>query len=377
MHETRLAAGFAKTPFRPRLLRLGDDADVGLGLFPLAEDLLGLVVVDGPGDDHVLALLPVDRRGDLVVRGQLKRVDHAEHLVEVAPGGHRVDEDQLHLLVRADDEHVADGLVVGGRAVGGVAGDVGAEHPVRLGDFEVVVADDRVVRARALCLFDVVGPEVVLAGRVDREADDLRVALVELGLDLGHVAELGGADRSEVLGVGEEDCPPVSDPLVELDLALGRLRREVRRGVTDRQCHLFPPRYRSFASLYKVKRPVSSGFGCRAYDYHELRSCSNAASNVSCGCAPSTRSRRSSRKAGTPLTPIACASAVDRRTRSACRSDASTSSVPSSPTAPAIDRRTSWSPMSCASTQYASIVRSKNGSYRSWARACSASRCAS
>ena len=37
--------------------------------------------------------------------------------------------------------------------------------------------------------------------RVDAQADELDVALGELGLDLGHVAELGGADRGEILGV--------------------------------------------------------------------------------------------------------------------------------------------------------------------------------
>ena len=36
-----------------------DDADVGLRRLPLAETLLGLVVGDRAGDDHVLALLPV------------------------------------------------------------------------------------------------------------------------------------------------------------------------------------------------------------------------------------------------------------------------------------------------------------------------------
>ena len=85
----------------------------GLGSFQLAEDLLGLVVGDRAGDDHVLALLPVDRGGDPVLGGQLQGVDHPQDLVEVAAGGHRVDQDQLDLLVRADDEDVADGLVVG------------------------------------------------------------------------------------------------------------------------------------------------------------------------------------------------------------------------------------------------------------------------
>ena len=48
--------------------------------------------------------------------GQLQRVDHTQHLVEVAPSRHRVDEDQLDLLVWADDEHVAHRLVVGRNA---------------------------------------------------------------------------------------------------------------------------------------------------------------------------------------------------------------------------------------------------------------------
>src|SRR5256885_10537938 len=65
-------------------LRLGHDPDVRLRRVPLTEDLLCIIVRDGAGDDHVVALLPVDRRRNLVVRGQLERVEHAEHLVEVA-----------------------------------------------------------------------------------------------------------------------------------------------------------------------------------------------------------------------------------------------------------------------------------------------------
>jgi hypothetical protein len=38
-----------------------------------------------------------------------------------------------------------------------------------------------------------------------RQADDLHIAQVELGLDLGHLAELGRADRGEVLGVREQN----------------------------------------------------------------------------------------------------------------------------------------------------------------------------
>jgi hypothetical protein len=41
----------------------------------------------------------------------------------------------------------------------------------------------------------------VVVDRIDGEADDLDVPAVELGLDLGHVAELGRANGGEVPGV--------------------------------------------------------------------------------------------------------------------------------------------------------------------------------
>jgi hypothetical protein len=90
-----------------------------------------------------------------VLGGELERVHDPQNLVEVAPGRHRIDEDQLDLLVRADHEHVAHGLVVGGRALRRVAAGVGGEHVVELGDREVPVADDGVVGRGALRLLDV------------------------------------------------------------------------------------------------------------------------------------------------------------------------------------------------------------------------------
>src|SRR5438552_8600587 len=99
-------------------LRLWHDADIGLRRLPaLWPQLLGVVVAHRACDDHVIAVLPVHRRRHLVLGRELQRVDDAQHLVEVAAGGHRVDQDQLALLVRPDHEHVVHGLVVGGRAL--------------------------------------------------------------------------------------------------------------------------------------------------------------------------------------------------------------------------------------------------------------------
>ena len=72
----------------------------------------------------------------------------------------------------------------------------------------------------------------MLVERVDREADDLDVALLELGLDARHVAELRRADRREVLRVREQHRPRVADPVVELDRALGRVGLEIGCYVT-------------------------------------------------------------------------------------------------------------------------------------------------
>jgi hypothetical protein len=57
---------------------LRHDADVGLRRLPtLRILLLGIVVGDRAGDDHVLALLPVHRSRDLVRGSELERINHA------------------------------------------------------------------------------------------------------------------------------------------------------------------------------------------------------------------------------------------------------------------------------------------------------------
>src|SRR5215475_2251409 len=95
------------------LLWLRHYADVRLGSRPAVRvGLPGFVVRDRTRDDDVLALLPIHRSRHLVLRRELQRVDDAQDLVEVAAGSHRVDENELDLLVRANHEHVPDGLVI-------------------------------------------------------------------------------------------------------------------------------------------------------------------------------------------------------------------------------------------------------------------------
>jgi len=73
----------------------------------------------------------------------------------------------------------------------------------------------------------------VVVHRVDRQADDLGVALVELGFQLRHGAELGGAHGGEILGVREQHRVARADPLVEIDPALRGVGLEIGGFVAD------------------------------------------------------------------------------------------------------------------------------------------------
>ena len=67
------------------------------------------------------------------------------------------------------------------------------------------------------------------------------IALFEFGLEAGHIAEFSGADRREILGVGEQDGPAIAHPFVKMDGALRGFGGEIRSGVVDAQ-HVLSPR---------------------------------------------------------------------------------------------------------------------------------------
>ncbi len=78
---------------------------------------------------------------------------------------------------------------------------------------------------------------LVVVDRIHGQSDHLDAALVKFGLQRRHAAELGRADRREILGMRKQHAPAVAQPLVEADIALGGVRLEIRRGVVDRQSH--------------------------------------------------------------------------------------------------------------------------------------------
>ena len=65
---------------------------------------------------------------------------------------------------------------------------------------------------------------------VGTQTDQLDTAGSELGLQLGEGTELGGADGGEVIGVGEENGPLVSNEVVEVDGTVRGLGIEVGGG---------------------------------------------------------------------------------------------------------------------------------------------------
>src|SRR4029077_5504976 len=99
--------------------------------------------------------------------------------------------------------------------------------------------DHGIIRRETLRLLDVVCPARMFVDRIDRQTDDLDAAFIELRLDLGHVAELGGADGGEILWMREQHGPFVADPIVKTDLAFGGFRFEIRRGIVDRESHVY------------------------------------------------------------------------------------------------------------------------------------------
>ena len=175
--------------------------------------------------------------------GELQRVDHAQDLVEVAAGAGRVGDDQADLLVRVDDEHRAHRERVVRVRVDHVVevGDLRSES-ARIGKLTVVSASPRCRRSSACgCR----------PGRPD-SADDLHVALVELGLELGDVPSSVVHTGVKSLGC-EKSTPQLSPrPFVEVDGSLGRLGREVGSLVSESQSHAHS--LSSFASVC----PVSS-----------------------------------------------------------------------------------------------------------------------
>jgi len=202
------------------------EAEVRLDLADLAELLLSILSRDGRGNDDIVTGKPVDGAGDTVLVSGLQSIDDTQDLGGVTAGGGGVGHDQTNLLGGVDNEDGADsqshalGVDVGGVLV--------VDHVEGVGDLALGVGDNGELEVGAGNLIDVLDPAVVGLDMVGTETNELDTARGELGLELGEGAQLGGTDGGEVIGVGEEDGPLVTDELVEVDGTVGGLGIEVR-----------------------------------------------------------------------------------------------------------------------------------------------------
>jgi hypothetical protein len=96
----------------------------------------------------------------------------------------------------------------------------------------------REVQSIAGDIFDVLYPALVTIQGIDAQADHFSIPLGELVLESGDPAELGGAHRGEVFGVGEEYGPAVAFPFVEADRTIGGFGCEVGGIVTKADRHM-------------------------------------------------------------------------------------------------------------------------------------------
>src|SRR4030081_2881607 len=91
---------------RPGLLRLRYGPKIRLVRFESSRVFqLRLLVVHRRWDDHVITGLPVNGRGNVMLRVELERIEDAQYFVEVTAAAHRIDKHQLDLLVRTNHEN--------------------------------------------------------------------------------------------------------------------------------------------------------------------------------------------------------------------------------------------------------------------------------
>lgn len=139
-------------------LRLGK-TQVRLDLTHVVELLLGVSSRDRRRHDHIITLLPVNRRHDTLLVARLQGVNHTKNLGRVATSRRRVHHRETDLLARVDDEDGPD------RERDALLGDVVqitlVDHVVKEGDLSLRVGDDGELEVCLRDFVDVVHPFAV------------------------------------------------------------------------------------------------------------------------------------------------------------------------------------------------------------------------
>src|ERR1035437_4668225 len=154
----------------------------------IAANLLSATVVLGL--DRFFAFVPAAGSQSAVLQG----VEHAQNLLRVAAHGEICDGDEADLVFRVHDE-------------GGALADagVGVQDAQRRRELALDVGEHG--EGQVLQGWLLIAPRPMNELRVDAGAQNLRIAVGELLVQLAEGGNLSGTDESEVLGPEEVDLP--------------------------------------------------------------------------------------------------------------------------------------------------------------------------
>jgi hypothetical protein len=141
-----------------------------------------------------LALVPASRTNFTVLFGELQRVDHADHFVDIAAERQIVNNLVTHYAVAVDQE---------GTTVSDAIGSLNVE---RLANFVPNVSDQSVLDGANAALFDWrIAPCAVRELAVNRHTDDFNIALLELVDTMVEGDQFAWANKSKVERVEEHN----------------------------------------------------------------------------------------------------------------------------------------------------------------------------
>jgi hypothetical protein len=95
--------------------------------------------------------------------------------------------------------------------------------------------------SHALGLQNIGGPFVMIADRIDRQAQHFDAALVELRLSLATAPSSVVQTGVKSLGWEKKQHPIVAGPVIEMQLSLGGVGGEIGGGFVDRERHGVSP----------------------------------------------------------------------------------------------------------------------------------------
>lgn len=132
--------------------------------------------------------LPVDGSDQVVLVGQLQRVDDTDEFGGETTGAGRVIDDGADDLLGINEEDGADGQ---GHALGvDIGGVLVVDHVVQVGDFAGLVGNNGVFDGAARDFVDILNPFLMGLEGVGAQADELDIAFVKFRLEFGNSAEL-------------------------------------------------------------------------------------------------------------------------------------------------------------------------------------------